>query len=445
MSTSILSAFKNSQYLGVRVCVPPPVQPQPQPQPPQAASTKKTQIAILLDTSGSMKGERINTVRKTLHACRAFLTDSDILTVVTFNSDARILIDHLPMTSEGKDRFYSEIDAIEPSTCTNLEAGLETLISSQSTSSFDTVLLLTDGNITAGTARTSELRGLARGLTVYGSCPLICLGYGVEHNRTLLRDLAVYSSGSYVYVDVAEADETLPSVMGDLLEGLHSEVYKNAVVSVSAGWRCCEINGSGLSQFPVGNIVPGREYWAIFENSQSSPPSPSEVTSVTLSVVVDSVSTPIQTLHSVPVSDCLELDEQVLRCRVAAALFRASDSVENGRAMGTEIDRIAKDIDHGPEYLRERPLVVHMRKQLAEFIAIRDASPHGFPPPPLLMVRMSSSGATLGTQRSGGDPQAYLFSSPQQLSVAREIQETMLLSSSPVEKVDTPDPAFHPC
>jgi hypothetical protein len=85
----------------------------------------------------------------------------------------------------------------------------------------------------------------------------------------------------------------------------------------------------------------------------------------------------------------------------------------------TEIQSIADEIDSLPadSGLRQRPLILMMRAQLADVIAIQNC---GALPPPILLARILSGAATLSSQRSGGDPTAYNFSSPFQNSQSQE-------------------------
>ena len=386
----MLSAIRNSTHLAVKIRA---------SSSASGSETKSVNLAILLDTSGSMDGERLDAVKRTLHAARDLFKPTDQITLVTFSDKATTVANHLHMDADGLTQFYVAIDAIKADGCTNLSAGIEQLLLLRTPIPYDTILVLTDGIINGGISSTIGLRTMMAGL---GSQAIVALGYGADHNRTLLRDLAVRSQGSYTFVD---SDEILPIAMGDLIGGLRAELYRNVSIRMPVGWTCCEL-GDGL-----GSIVPDRDYWMVFQKmSDDAETSPIELISGT---------TVIDTLDRVPISDCLDLQEQVLRCRVVKALISASDAMERGQPCPTAVSDLTDEFRNLPEGIRSRPLVLRMQAQLAEIVSAAPSSS--------LLARMSSGGAYLSTQRgvtsgSVGDPQEQFFSSPMQRATSTQVQ-----------------------
>jgi hypothetical protein len=361
-----------------------------------------------------MDGERLDAVKRTLHAARDLFIPTDQVTLLTFDDRATVIADRVRMDAAGIEQFYTAVDAVRVNGSTNLSAGIEKLLITQGSTMYDAILLLTDGHVNVGITSTVGLRSMMFGL---GEIPVTGLGYGADHNRVLLRDLATRSRGSYVYVD---SESVLPIAMGDMIGGLRAEIYKNTVVHVPAGWRCCETDGGGAS-YRIGSIVPDRDYWVIFEKHGSE----AEAAPITLSPVGGFV---IAEVDQVMTSDCEDLQEQVLRCRVAKAIMGASDCMEQGRPIGPEIAALIAEFKALSETMRIRPLVLRMQAQLAEILA----EPHpmhlayGAPPSSALLARMSSGGAYLSTQRgvsSGGDPRdVHTFSSPIQQMASNQVQ-----------------------
>jgi hypothetical protein len=367
-----------------------------------------------------MEGDRIDNVRRTLRAARELFNPSDTITLVTFGHSAKVHTQYLKTDAEGLDRFYDVLDHIIPTGSTNLSEGIEKLlrIHDSSDKHFDALLLLTDGVVNSGITSISGLRTLTQGLVQVLTCAITAIGYGADHNRTLLHDIAVNSRGTYICVDSeTNTQSSLSAIVGDLISGIHMEVMKNATVTVPYGLSCIEpIPTNIANQYLIGNIVPDRDYWVIYQKTASLPLSasispPSSLIS-TITITCSSLSCSIQ---HIPYSDCHDLFEQVLRCRVACALNRITECLE----IPTEIQSIADEIDSLPadSGLRQRPLILMMRAQLADVIAIQNC---GALPPPILLARILSGAATLSSQRSGGDPTAYNFSSPFQNSQSQE-------------------------
>jgi hypothetical protein len=194
--------------------------------------------------------------------------------------------------------------------------------------------------------------------------------------------------------------------MGDLIGGLRAELYRDVRIRTPIGWTCCEL-GDGL-----GSIVPDRDYWMVFQKTIED----AETTPIQLI----SGTTVIDTLDRVPISDCLDLQEQVLRCRVVKALISASDAMERGDLCPTVVRELVEEFRNLPEGIRSRPLVLRMQAQLAEIVTAAPSTE--------LLARMSSGGAYLSTQRgvtsvsSVGDPQEQIFSSPMQRATSTQVQ-----------------------
>ena len=269
------------------------------------------------------------------------------------------------------DQFYTAVDDVCTSGSTNLSVAIEKLLVTQGSKPYDALLILTDGHINAGIVSTVGLRAMMCGL---GELPVTGLGYGADHNRVFLRDLATHSRGAYVYVN---SESILPIAMGDMIGGLRTQVYKNVVVRVPTGWRCMETDGVDTS-YRIGSIVPDRDYWVIFEKFEVEVEVEVEAAPVTLASVGGPT---IADTDRVMVSDCQELQEQVLRCRVAKAIVAASDCMEQGRAIGPEIAALAAEIKALSEQMLLRPLVLRMQAQLAEILAAPPLLLRGLPAP----------------------------------------------------------------
>jgi hypothetical protein len=406
----MLSAIRTSDYLGVRIHA----------APNTGVSAKPLNLAFLFDVSESMLSDnRLESVKRTLHAARNLFTHVDQVTLVIFGEHAAVVTDHLVMNADGIRTFYEKVDDITVAGCTNLSEGVELIHALQAGKPpYDAVVILTDGIINRGITTLVGMRTMVKGL---GSMPITTLGYGADHNRTLLRDIALNSRGSYVYVD---AESILPAAMGDLIEGLRSEVLCNASLQVPSGWVCCELGSSAsaassASSYVVGNIVPDRDYWVVFRRSNEN----IEATPITLSA--DRFT---ETLDRVVFSDCQDLQEQVLRCRVAKAIADASEQLENGRPTTAALAELETEFDTLPDIMKARPLILRMRAQIAEILEQQMNRPSFGAPPPDFLARISSGAAYLSTQRGvsrqvGEDPtESQNFSSPCQRLRSQQVQ-----------------------
>lgn len=399
-------------------------------------------LGFLLDNSGSMKGERIRSVKQTLHAARTLFCPDDRVTLVTFSRTARVLLDHHVMTNDGIEAFYTAVDNIQPESTTDMGAGIEALFGCGR--DYDIVILLTDGIVNGGITSSTGLRAMALGAG--GHIAFNALGYGADHNRTLLRDLATRSRGTYTFVD---SDEILPIAMADILSGARAEVFRDVRVSPPAGWTCMEVGGER-----VGGVGPDRDYWVVF--SAVAPPAVAATDDSAIVVVTAAERSPV--LARVEPSGEMphEVTEQLFRARVASTMIALSDELETeSHSMISPfeaLESLREEIDALPEAVRTRPLMLRLLGQIAEILAAGSGAGAGAgslaraPRRTNLLARLASGATTLCNQRgvynmspadatTVGDPIAALnqvsfFSSPVQRTASSTVHATYTQSPS---------------
>lgn len=414
----------------------------------EATATRSLHIGILLDNSGSMGGERLAAVKRTLHAARSLFQMGDSITLVTFSDTADIrLRAHVLSDVAAIDAAYQEIDQIRADASTNLGAGLEALYSV--TTAYDAVILLTDGMVNAGITSTAGLRAMAQAAGT--TLAFNTLGYGATHNRALLRELSVQSRGTYTYVD---SDEILALAMGDILSGLRAEVARGVRLRLSsgaAGWSCQEAGSStGSQEYYVGHMIPDRDYWVVFRSAIGGATVAGGAGVLTATVTATGQEALTVT---VPTGEMLDEDvtDQVLRAEVASALMTASAQLEGGAAT-PDMTRL-RALQTRLEALPARPLLMRLRAQVAELLELagrvtaplQTASYHpalprvGADVRTHLMARMSSGATCLANQRGvysmagGDDTNTSFFSSPLQQTASSVVRH-----GSHVPRVTTP-------
>lgn len=347
-------------------------------------------IAMLLDVSGSMSGSRLDAVKRTLHAGRDLLAAGDRVTLVTFHDVATAVSSQQLLDADGKAAFYAAVDAIHTGGSTNLSAGIEELLGQRATTNgtYDALLVLTDGYINAGVTSATGLMTMFRSL---GTMPIHTFGYGADHNRQLLKELAVRSRGTYTYID---NDEVLPIALGDMLAGLRGQVLAAARVEVmSPGWTCMEMgaeDGSGGAggTYTLGSVVAERDYWVVFRGSGDDIGDvPAKIRLLEGDEVVAETVSPLLSSDD----EALMAREQRLRCRVASVLTTVSERMETGQELGAELTELRAELEALEEPLRLRPLVVRMTAQMAE---ITEATRGYVPRPPMLQSPFMWAGAS---------------------------------------------------
>ncbi len=158
-------------------------------------------VVLCLDVSGSMHGEPLRQVVRSVKLLAEGLQDTDALGLVTFSKGARVVLAPSRLTPSFRRELVHHLAGLRAEGATNLQAGLEAAASvghRAAEGALQLTLLLSDGWPNEGCAQPKGLARLVadrmRGQT------LICLGYGRSHSARLLGQLAEHGRGSYVFI-----------------------------------------------------------------------------------------------------------------------------------------------------------------------------------------------------------------------------------------------------
>jgi Ca-activated chloride channel family protein len=167
-------------------------------------------VCLCLDRSGSMEGEPLEYAKRACSYVVDLLEPNDLLSIVTFADHADIVMPSRRVVNKPLIKDY--INRIFVGNTTNLYDGLvsacQQVASARSASNLNRVILLTDGEPTAGTKDFRSIVGYvadqrAQGVTV------TTLGFGPDYNEELVAGMARRSGGNYYYIS---RPELLPEV-----------------------------------------------------------------------------------------------------------------------------------------------------------------------------------------------------------------------------------------
>lgn len=401
-----------------------------------AAVTRPIDIAMVLDTSGSMEGERILAVKNTLCCLIDKLMIGDKITVVGFSGKAKVVADNVTLTdSASRELLKASVRLLDADGGTNMEAGVTLLGSLYAGRAMpDSLVLLTDGFVNEGLASVTGIYSLLK--SYMPSVPVYALGYGDDHNSDFMRGLSRRTAGTYSFID---GETALPASIGELLGGLQAEVTKSTVATFPSSWTCLELNyTAGDATFDMGSLIADKPTWAVF----SVPATGSGSASISFKLSGASVSLPVTITDEL---DRVDVVEQQLRCIAALALESAGSLLRNHRVSDAKdvieltITKIADSEASG------RPLAIRMKAHLEEMNAeigqIMSTPPRfrrGGIDFTNLALRTSSTATRYSQQRgatSNGATDDNMFSSP----VLIERQSQMVSdywSQSPGDPID---------
>lgn len=184
-------------------------------------------IALLLDVSSSMEGERLTTLQNSLKAFLRCLSSNDCLTIITYSSNATVLCSY---TLVGNNEAYwaNLIDGLDANGNTNMESAF-TLLSTTCQQAPHAIILLTDGLVNVGASSAKAIiLPLETNIRLYGTA-IFTLGFGNDHNQIMLRDIALNTQGNYFYCDKSE---DLPQTFGSILGILRNRYIEDIVLDL---------------------------------------------------------------------------------------------------------------------------------------------------------------------------------------------------------------------
>ena len=181
---------------------------------------------LVLDASGSMKGEPIANVIQSAQRLGEILSDADRLGVVAF-SDAAVTTSPLRPLQQGRREFSREVAAIQAAGGTNIGGALThaaLLFPQRVAGERQIVLLLSDGEPNVGAQTPAALGSQAR-LLKERDIAVSTLGFGASHNDDVLIAIADGGGGRYAFVvDPKLAQSSFVRTLGAQLDVIAEQI-----------------------------------------------------------------------------------------------------------------------------------------------------------------------------------------------------------------------------
>lgn len=195
--------------------------------PSQVGPRQAVDLAVVLDRSGSMNGQKIADARRAVQRLIGTLTPRDRLAVVAYSNTAEILNGLVPMTEGHRQEVSALAAGIQPGGGTNLgaglEAGLRILSDTPGGDRRRKVIILSDGLANQGVTDPYALgRMAARGLA--NDWVVSTVGLGNDFNEHLMTTLADHGAGTYYYLED-------PTAFASVFE----KEYRHAVSAAASG------------------------------------------------------------------------------------------------------------------------------------------------------------------------------------------------------------------
>jgi Ca-activated chloride channel homolog len=224
-------------------------------------------VAMVIDTSGSMGGSKMENARVAARSFVEKLSDGDIVSIHTFADDASERVPPTVLSSSTRAAISRVIANLEPSGSTNLFDGLRLgenrTFSAPATHAVRRVVVISDGIANVGPSSPEVLGELAaRG--AQSGVQVTALGVGLDYDERTLNALAVRSSGRLYHLSEpremsAMLERELSLLQATAATGAFVEIMPAPGVQLlgADGVRADWASGGAL-RIPLGTMFGGQ-------------------------------------------------------------------------------------------------------------------------------------------------------------------------------------------
>jgi Ca-activated chloride channel family protein len=191
-------------------------------------------VVYVLDTSGSMVGEKMRQAQRALAVGVGMLRPADRFNIIAFSGTLNPFRENLvPATDELKRDATTWIDALQAVGGTNIEGALTQALSTQSGGRLLLVVFITDGRPTIGERDAEAIVSKVKS-TNASKARVFTFGVGYELDVTLLDRIAEVTNGSRDYVAPSEDIEV---VTGRFFSKVDQPVLSDIRLELGSGIR----------------------------------------------------------------------------------------------------------------------------------------------------------------------------------------------------------------
>jgi Ca-activated chloride channel family protein len=228
-------------------------------------------VAIIIDRSGSMSGDKIAKAREAAMMAVDRLNANDIVSVVAYNDTVSVLV---PATKvSDKSAIRAGIERLDAFGSTALFAGVskgaDEVRKFLSRDRVNRVILVSDGQANVGPSSTSALAELGESLAKERIC-VTTIGLGLDYNEDLMTQLARKSDGNSGFANSSDdLVRLMKSEFGDVLAVVAQELSvridcAEGIRPVRVLGREADITGNTVRVL-INQINAGQEKYVLLE------------------------------------------------------------------------------------------------------------------------------------------------------------------------------------
>jgi Ca-activated chloride channel family protein len=191
-------------------------------------------LAVVIDRSGSMRGDKIRDVKSAALGLLDGLRESDTVTLISYSDGVQMHGVRMPASEAGRASLRTALLGLEADGGTALGPGMIQALSVLESAPRDDlrlahVLLFSDGLANVG-EQSPEVLGARSAQAFSGGVSVSTLGVGLDYNEDLMTRLADQGGGRYHFIRNSEA---VAGILDDEMKGLVATVARGIDMSVA--------------------------------------------------------------------------------------------------------------------------------------------------------------------------------------------------------------------
>lgn len=191
-------------------------------------------LALVIDRSGSMSGDKIRDVKTAALRLLDDLQPADTVTLISYSDDVQRHTTRLPVEGQGREILRNHLLGLESGGSTALGPALMQALDDLETGKADDArlthaMLLSDGLANVGEQRPDVLGARAAQAFTKG-ISVSTLGVGLDYNEDLMTRLADQGGGRYHFIKDADA---IAGILGDEMKGLVATVARSIELDIA--------------------------------------------------------------------------------------------------------------------------------------------------------------------------------------------------------------------
>lgn len=242
------------------------------PRQPPARTRAPMAVSLVIDTSGSMAGDKIQNARMAAASLLESLAPGDVVSIYGFSNGVTELAPPTTVSVQSRGGLMQRLNMLYAAGGTNLYGGVQAAVGrmhqAPSTHPVRRIFLISDGHANIGPSDPASLANLAAGSTEVGT-QITAIGVGLGYDQQTLSSMVVRSSGRLYHL---QQPQQMASILRQELDLLSRSVAVNGVLEVvpapgvtilgSATTGAEVVNGR--LRLPLGAVYAGQQREVLF-------------------------------------------------------------------------------------------------------------------------------------------------------------------------------------